>query len=241
MKDLRNLLLDVRASLRRNDRNFEKNPLRQQLDETLIELSKPQEEPEEERIEPETFTAQQVAYAWQIAARNLRLTHPELHTRMVARVHEMLDADVLHDPATEILMLQTRLDTHAVERKSDTAELVALRHALAQAVPLVGRDAMGSESECAQRRVQMLVAAAAKGSGLPQPVTDDPNDLTHTREELEAVVAGQRQLSRWERAWCIAEALVMTGQTTTELQAISDADLVKMVLAAGSSMPASPT
>ena len=135
MKDLRNLLLDVRAALRRSDRNFDKNPLREQLDETLIELAKPQEEPSEERIEPETFTAQQVAYAWQIAARNLRLTHPELHTRMVARVHEMLDADVLHDPATEILMLQTRLDTHAVTHKSDTAELAALRLALAKVSP----------------------------------------------------------------------------------------------------------
>ena len=240
MKDLRNLLLDVRASLRRNDRNFEKNPLRQQLDETLIELSKPQEEPEEERIEPETFTAQQVAYAWQIAARNLRLTHPDLHTRMVARVHEMLDADVLHDPATEILMLQTRLDTHVVERKSDTAELAALRLALAQAVPLVGRDAMGSESECAQRRLQMLITAAAKGSGLPKQVIDDPNDLAHTREELEAVVAGQRQLSRWERAWCVAEALVMTDLGAVQLQAMADNELVKMVLAGTAIPPASP-
>ena len=239
MKDLRNLLLDVRAALRRNDRNFEKSPLREQLDETLIELSKPKEEPEEDRIEPETFTAQQVAYAWQIAARNLRLTHPDLHTRMVARVHEMLDADVLHDPATEILMLQTRLDTHAVTHKSDTAELAALRLALAQAVPLVGRDAMGSESECAQRRLQILVTAAAHGSGLPKPVIDDPNDLAHTREELEAVVAGRRQLSRWERGWCVAEALVMTDLTATQLQAIGDGELVKMVLA-GTTLPPSP-
>ncbi len=239
MKDLRNLLLDCRAALRRNDRNFEKNPLREELDETLLELAKPQPSKDEGRIEPETFTAQQVAYAWQIAARNLRLTHPDLHARMVARVHEMLDADVVHDPATEILMLQAQFDTHEVAHKSDSAELAALRQALANAVPLVGREAVGSESECAQRRLLILVTAAAKGSGLPKPVTDDPNDLTHSREELEAVLLGNRQLSRWERAWCVAEALVMTGQTTTELQALSDSALVKLVLA-GTSVSAAP-
>ena len=239
MKDLRNLLLDCRAALRRNDRNFEKNPLREELDETLLELAKPQASKDEGRIEPETFTAQQVAYAWQIAARNLRLTHPDLHARMVARVHEMLDADVVHDPATEILMLQAQFDTHEVAHKSDSAELAALRQALANAVPLVGREAVGSESECAQRRLLILVTAAAKGSGLPKPVTDDPNDLTHSREELEAVLQGNRQLSRWERAWCVAEALVMTGQNTTQLQALSDSALVKLVLA-GTSVSASP-
>lgn len=238
MKDLRNLLLDVRSALRRTDRNFEKNPLREQLDETLIELSKPEADPEEERVEPETFTAQQVAYAWQIAARNLRLTHPDLHARMVVRVNEMLDADVLHDPATEILMLQARFDTHEVAHKSDSAELAALRKDLADAVTLSGREAVGTESECAQRRLRILIAAASQGRSLPKPVADDPTDLAHTREELEAVLHGTRKLSRWERAWCVAEALVMTGKTTDELQALDDPVLVKMVLS-GNSPPAS--
>jgi hypothetical protein len=237
MKDLRNLLLDVRSALRRHDRNFDNSPLRGKLDETLLELAKPDEKKDDAPIVPETFAAQQVAYAWQIAARNLRLTHPELHARMVARVHEMLDADVVHDPATEIMMLQARFDTHEVAHKTDSAELAALRKDLADAVTLSGREAVGTESECAQRRLRILIAAASQGRSLPKLVADDPTDLAHTREELEAVLHGTRKLSRWERAWCVAEALVMTGKTTAELQALDDAVLVKMVLSGTSTAP----
>ena len=231
MSDLRNLLLDCRSALRRANRRFDDDPLREKIDEALIELGKNKDD--DELAEPETRTAQQVAYAWQIATRSVKLTHPDLYAKLSKRVHDMLDADVLHDPATEFLKMEARLETAASAQQSVAKELADLRQALAQAVPLVGRDALGSEAECAQRRIQTLVKAASQGGGLPKPVTDDPIDMTHTREELQAVVQGTRALSRWERSWCLAEAMVMTEKTAEQLKKLKDVDLVKLVLAAG--------
>ncbi|KGQ20204.1 hypothetical protein LF41_2158 [Lysobacter dokdonensis DS-58] len=59
---------------------------------------------------PATHAAQQVAYAWQVAARDLRFTHPELHAQMTERVRKLLDVEVLDDPALEIRRLQAELD-----------------------------------------------------------------------------------------------------------------------------------
>ncbi|MEP7084538.1 MAG: hypothetical protein ABI854_07340 [Betaproteobacteria bacterium] len=230
MKDLRNLLLDCRAALRRADRDFEETELRERLDETLLEIGKQNEEEPEELGEPETFAAQQVAFAWQIATRTLRLTHPDLHTKLVDRVHDMLDADKLHDPATEILELQERLETSAAAHQAELDELAALRSALATAVPLSGRDAIGSEGEIARRRLDRLVQAAVSGGFKAEPASDDPIDHAHTREELQAVVQGKRPLSRWERGWCIAEALVTTDFSAARLQILGDAELAKLVM-----------
>ncbi|HEV2607979.1 MAG TPA: hypothetical protein VGT79_08350, partial [Xanthomonadaceae bacterium] len=47
----------------------------------------------------------------------------------------------------------------------------------------------------------------------------------------QAVVQGQRALSRWERSWCLAEAMVMTPKTADQLKKMKDIDLVKLVLA----------
>ena len=124
----------------------------------------------------------------------------------------MLDADVLHDPANEILALQAKLETSSSAEQSAARELADLRQAPADVVPLVGRDAIGSDAECTQRRIQILVQAAEQGAGLPKKVSDNPIDLAHTRDELQAVALGKRQLSRWERSWCLAEAMVMTTE-----------------------------
>ena len=228
MPDLRNLLLDCRSALRRANRRFDEDPLRTKIDEALNELGK--DDDEDELAEPETRTAQQVAYAWQIATRSIKLTHPDLYAKLSRRVTDMLDADVLHDPNTEILALEAKLESSAQAEQSAATELVDLRLALASVVPLAGRDAIGSDAECAQRRIQLLVKAAEQGGGLPKPVNDDPHDQTHTREELLAVAAGRRQLSRWERSWCVAEALVMTDKNAEQLQKLKDIDLVKLVL-----------
>lgn len=238
MSDLRNLLLDCRSALRRANRHFDDDPLRQKIDDALIELGK--NKVDDELAEPETRTAQQVAYAWQIATRSLRATDPDLYAKLSKRVHDMLDADVLHDPVTEFLKLEGKLEAALESQQSVAKELAELRQSLANVVPLVGRDAIGSDAECTQRRIQILVKAAAQGAGLPKPVTDNPIDMTHTREELQAVVHGQRALSRWERSWCLAEAMVMSQKTADQLKKMKDVDLVKLVLA-GPTPPSSAT
>ncbi|MEO7478767.1 MAG: hypothetical protein ABIT64_06015 [Lysobacteraceae bacterium] len=232
VNDLRHLLLDCRSALRRSNLRSQ-DDLRDRLEATLITLNKPAESKtkgNDDFAEPETRSAQQVAYAWQIAARSLRMTHPDLHNNMVERVHAMLNVNMVHDPGTELLVLQTKAE-------SATAELDALRDALGEAVPLVGRDAIGTEAECAQRRLQLLIKAASEGGGLPAQVSDNPIDMAHSREELKAVAMGKRELSRWERAWCVAEALVMTGKSPDQLQKLADAALVKLVLAGSTATP----
>ena len=133
------------------------------------------------------------------------MTHPDVHEKLVKRVTDMLDADVLHDPTTEFLKLEAKLDASSAAHQSVVKELADLRKALSDAVPLAGRDAAGSEAECTQRRLQLLVKAAAQGTSLPKPpVNDEPHDQTHTREELMSVVQGRRELSKWERSWCLS-------------------------------------
>lgn len=234
--DLRNLLLDCRSALRRHNRRFEDDPLREKLDAAIADLGK---DDDEELAEPETRTAQQVAYAWQIAIRSVKLTHPDLYDKLSRRVHDMLDAEVLDDPAIEIIELEQKMQVAATAQEGAEKELADLRQALADAMPLSGRDAVGSETECARRRIELLLKAAATGVGVPKPAPDDPLDMTHTREELQAVAAGRRQLGRWERSWCVAEALVMTDMDTDALNQLKDIDLVKLVLGGGA--PPAPT
>jgi hypothetical protein len=87
---------------------------------------KPRDDATPEVPIPATHAAQQVAYAWQVAARELRFTHPELHAHLTERVRKLLDVEVLDDPAIDIQKLQA-LNT-AVRR-----ELEELRQALADA------------------------------------------------------------------------------------------------------------
>jgi hypothetical protein len=240
MSDLRNLLLDCRSALRRANRRFDEDPLRAKLDEALNELSK--NVVEEELAEPETRTAQQVAYAWQIATRTVRLTHPDLYAKLAKRVTEMLDAGLLHDPVTEFIKLEAKLEATVAAQDAATKELADLRQALADAVPLSGRDAIGSTAECTQRRLALLAKAAVQGTSLPQQqVNDDPHEQTHTREELLAVVQGRRELSQWERSWCLAEAMVMTDKTAAQLKKLKDAELVSLVLDISSDPSAQPS
>ena len=60
MKQIRNLLLDCRAALRRADPAFADSALGEKLDDTILELGKAAQ-PAPEIAEPETRTAQQVA------------------------------------------------------------------------------------------------------------------------------------------------------------------------------------
>jgi len=184
---------------------------------------------------PETHAAQQVAYAWQIAARDLRFTHPELHAQMTEKVRKLLDAEVLDDPAIEIQKLQAEHTASALVSEGLRRELDELRQALADAVP--GIDAKVPAAEAARLRMRKLIDAGSRGSGLPAPAHKrggDPADLTPTREILQAVADGTRKLTREEREWCVGEAMVLTGFSKTPVQLIEEGEpaLARIILAA---------
>ena len=228
MKALRNLLLDCRTALRRADPNFARSQLSEQLDDTIIELGQNAEQAESP--EPETRTAQQVAYAWQSATRDLRFSHPELHAKLQARVLQLLDIDVLHDPASEIHALQSKVQEDAARLRDAVAELSALRQSLADAVPNL--DGNVPAAEAARLRLRMLVDSATRGGGLPKATPKDPGNVGLTRDELRAVANGERNLSREEREWCIGEAMVLSGFQKSPAQLLADGEpaLARLIL-----------
>jgi hypothetical protein len=228
MKALRNLLLDCRTALRRADPNFARSQLSEQLDDTIIELGQNAEQAESP--EPETRTAQQVAYAWQSATRDLRFSHPELHAKLQARVLQLLDIDVLHDPASEIHALQSKVQEDAARLRDAVAELSALRQSLADAVPNL--DGNVPAAEAARLRLRMLVDSATRGGGLPKATPKDPGNVGLTRDELRAVADGERSLSREEREWCIGEAMVLSGFQKSPAQLLADGEpaLARLIL-----------
>lgn len=232
MKKIRNLLLDCRTALRRADAGFARSPLSGQLDDTIIALGRAAEEQAAEPGEPESRTAQQVAYAWQMAARDLRYTHPDLHGQLTERVLRVLDIDVLHDPAAEILALQSRLQEAEARCNGAVAELAALRQVLADAVPTL--DGNMPAAEAARVRLRMLVEAATRGSGLakPAPAAAHAGGVMLTRDALQAVAEGQRSLSRDERDWCIGEAMVLSGFQSNPAQLLADGEaaLARLIL-----------
>lgn len=238
MSSLRALLLDCRSALRRADPDFDTSPLRKRLDDALIELgqSADTKAAAPELPVPETHAAQQVAYAWQVATRDLRFTHPELHVQLGERVRKLLDVEVLDDPAIEIQRLQGA--TSLAQAASETArrELDELRQALADAVP--GIDDKVPPSEAARLRMRKLIDAGSRGSGLPPPahrVVDNPADLVPTRDVLREVAEGRRTLTREQREWCVGEAMVLLGFQRTPVELLADGEqaLARIILDAG--------
>ena len=230
MKQIRNLLLDCRAALRRADPAFADSPLGEQLDDTILQLGKAAPAAPE-IAEPETRTAQQVALAWQTAARDLRFSHPELHAQLSARVLQLLDVDTMRDPAVEIAALQAQLEQQAAKHEQDAADLRSLRQALADAAPPL--DGNAPPAEAARLRLRLLVEAATRGGGLPKPVPAEAmGGGLLSRAQLQEVAEGRRALSRDERDWCVGEAMVLSGfsQTPVQLLAGGESALARLIL-----------
>lgn len=182
---------------------------------------------------PETHAAQQVAYAWQIAARDLRFTHPELHAQMTEKVRKLLDVEVLDDPAIEIQRLQAEHTGVVVYAEGLRRDLDELRQALADAVP--GIDAKIPAAEAARLRMRQLIEAGSRGSGLPTPAHKrgaDPAEVAPSREVLQAVADGARTFTREECEWCVGEAMVLCGFQKTPVQLLDEGEpaLARIIL-----------
>jgi hypothetical protein len=224
MNELRNLLLDCRTALRRADIAFDDGPLRPRIDQTIIAMASAHGRRQDDIAQPQTFTAQQVAYAWQQAARELHFTHPSLYAELGERVRERLQSDTLVDPATELLQAQARLRELEAARDALQAQLSSLHATLAAAVTLEGEDARGSADVRAQRQLQALLLAARQGGGLPQPRPTDSDAIAPTHDELLQVSQGVRGFSVAEREWCIGEAMVRTGFEKSPERLLADGD-----------------
>ena len=137
MNSLRTLLLDCRSALRRADPAFESSPLRKRLDDALIELGKPADAKSAapELPVPETHAAQQVAYAWQVAAATCASRIRNCMRSSVSACASCSTSRSLDDPAIEIQRLQGATALAQAAAEAARRELDELRQALADAVP----------------------------------------------------------------------------------------------------------
>jgi hypothetical protein len=225
MNELRNLLLDCRSALRRADAAFDGGALRPRLDQTIIAMSTEDARRHDGSAQPPlTFAAQQVAYAWQQAARELHFTHPSMYAELGERVRERLQSDTPVDTATELLQTQSRLRDMMATHDALQSELSGLHATLAAAVALEGNDARGTAAERAQRQLQVLIQAAHQGSGVPRPRQRERGAIAPTTAELQDVAEGTRAFTSVEREWCIGEAVVRTQFEKTPERLLADGD-----------------
>jgi hypothetical protein len=253
MKDLRALLIDCRIELRKLSRDFQKSELCERIDLAIQSAATGTFTPSGEPPVNEALlsagsgaekgqTVSQVALAWQTAARDLKFSDPQIHSRLSEKVIRLLSAKTLVDPGEEILQLEKQVaalrgDVAAKEKAARAIELErdAVLGALATKVPTLkdGGDRLG----VALARVDWLVAAAEKAgrqgaSSSPTQRAPDPQDAVPTPELLAAAAAGATQFTKEQREWCVGEAMVVTGFQFTPVELIEkgDAAVAKLIL-----------
>ena len=251
MKDLRNLLIDCRIELRKAQRDFQKTQLCDQLDEAIQELAhtinrSPMPGGAEvasdlpaQAVPVKAETAQQVALAWQAAARDLKFSDPALYEALSKRVMAKLESKHLVDQVTELhemekslAALQASQEQTLATQQALAAQYDTLLGALATAVPQLrdGGDPLAvalARLDWLQAQRAQAQAAATKAEAPVEVESHVPTDVI-----LKAVAAGARSLTREQREWCVGEAMVTTGFqfTPVELLDKGDAHLAGLVL-----------
>jgi hypothetical protein len=249
MKELRTLLIDCRIELRKLVRDFHKTELCERLDVAVQSLANAsgvemdlKQAPTASTVREVKETSNQVALAWQTAARDLKFSHPTLYDQMSKKVMSKLGAKTLVDQVDELRQLEDSLSEmkkqqqvaekarHAIEVERD-----ALLGALATAVPelIDGGDRVG----VALARIDLLKSQAAKGGGgsgerthAARAAAEEENRVP-SPEVLATVMAGARGFTNAQREWCVGEAMVLSGFAFTPMELIEqgDAKIAKII------------
>ncbi|KFN43890.1 hypothetical protein [Arenimonas oryziterrae] len=260
MKDLRNLLIDCRIELRKAQRDFHKTELCDRLDVAIQDLAGVRApDPAAPKVAEKTpeataaaavesfhealptgekaQTANQVALAWQAAARDLKFTDLPLYEALSKKVMTKLGTKTVLDQTTELRELEQSLaaqkeqfETLAGAKQAIVAQRDTLLGALATAVPQLNDG--GDPIAVALARLELLKSQSTKAvaAGVAQVVEAESH--VPTQQLLEQVSAGARPLTRDQREWCIGEAMVTSGfqYTPVELIEQGDAYLAKLIL-----------
>ncbi|GIX37283.1 MAG: hypothetical protein KatS3mg128_1290 [Silanimonas sp.] len=228
---LRPLLIDCRIELRKALRQFDQTDLCHRIDAALSMLGNEAAKAADPSrpdgpAAPSERTAQQVAYAWQMAARNLKSTHPSLYAELQKEVLRLLDGAGFADANAEIERLKQDLEEAEaaagrakLARMKATGQLNTVCKALAAAAPQVPES--GDAQATALARIEALVkgqgglAAAGGGAG---PEALDPEAVPPPPFVLELVQAGQRSFTKAQREFAVAEAMIVTGWQYTPVE-----------------------
>src|SRR4249919_681176 len=246
MKELRTLLIDCRIELRKLVRDFHKTELCERLDVAVQSLGNAggaemdlKQAPTASTVREVKETSNQVALAWQTAARDLKFSHPTLYDQLSKKVMSKLGAKTLVDQVDELRQLEDSLgelkkQQQVAEKARHTIEVErdALLGALATAVPELtdGGDRVG----VALARIDVLKKQAQSGTGGrasgSQKVAEEENRVP-SPEVLATVMAGARGFTNAQREWCVGEAMVLSGFAFTPMELIEqgDAKIAKII------------
>jgi hypothetical protein len=241
MKELRTLLIDCRIELRKLVREFHKTELCERLDVAVQSLAGAAGEgetlkqpPKPEVVANVKETSNQVALAWQTAARDLKFSHPTLYDQMSKKVMSKLGVKTLVDQVDELRELEDQVGEmkkqQAVADKARQAleiERDALLGALATAVPELsdGGDRIG----VALSRIDYLRKQAESGGGgksgnrAAAAAVEEENRIPSV-EVIALVAAGSRRFTNAQREWSVGEAMVLSGFSLTPMELIEQGD-----------------
>jgi hypothetical protein len=249
MKELRTLLIDCRIELRKLVRDFHKTELCERLDVAVQSLANAggvemdlKQAPSASTVREVKETSNQVALAWQTAARDLKFSHPTLYDQMSKKVMSKLGVKTLVDQVDELRQLEDSLgelkkQQQVAEKARQAVEVErdALLGALASAVPELadGGDRIG----VALARIDALKRQANSGGGggggrAPAgAVAAEEENRIPTAEVLATVASGARRFTNAQREWCVGEAMVLSGFQLTPMELIEqgDAKIAKII------------
>ena len=243
MKELRTLLIDCRIELRKLVREFHKTELCERLDVAVQSLANAggvevdlKQAPTPTQVKDVKETSNQVALAWQTAARDLKFSHPTLYDQLSKKVMSKLGAKTMVDQVDELRQLEDEVGElkkqQTVAEKARQAvevERDALLGALATAVPELadGGDRVG----VALSRIDWLKNQAEKGGGgggggkqSARAVQNEEENRIPSAEVLSMVAAGGRKFTNAQREWCVGEAMVLSGFSLTPMELIEQGD-----------------
>lgn len=237
MKELRMLLIDCRIELRKLVRDFHKTGLNERLDVALQSLAATADAdadgkgpPSAARVRQIRETSNQVALAWQMAARDLKFSNPPLYDAMSKKVMARLETKTLVDQVDELRQAEDNVaELHRQQAVAEQARLAleaerdTLLGALATAVPQLGDG--GDRLGVALARIDWLKAQAVKAVPSRAVETTNEEESRIPNDEVMAVVAaGARKFTKAQREWCVGEAMVLSGFQYTPMELIEQGD-----------------
>ncbi|MBP8097905.1 MAG: hypothetical protein KAY03_01175 [Arenimonas sp.] len=247
MKELRMLLIDCRLELRKLVRDFHKTGLSERLDVAVQSLAATAEAdadgkgpPSAARARAIRETSNQVALAWQMAARDLKFSNPPLYDALSKKVMARLETKTLVDQVDELRQMEDKVaDLHRQQAEAENARLAleaerdTLLGALATAVPQLGDG--GDRLGVALARIDWLKAQAVKAAPSTALSTTNEEETRIPNDEVMAIVAaGARQFTKAQREWCVGEAMVLSGFQHTPMELIEqgDAHIARIIIGA---------
>lgn len=246
MKDLRNLLVDCRILLRRFPADDRVGEMMSRLESAISRLDAEGFGPPAKPVPPpvtlatdKTEAEQQVAFAWQQAARDLKFSHPELYESLSKRVLDRVGKDALVDQATEIRQLQETAQSASAELQTLRESQAKLQQdydvllgSLAQSVPEL-KD-YGDALAVALARIKALirqrdqaVQKSQQANAAPSAGAEGPKSAASpvpTAELLAEVADGRLPFTKEQREWSVSEAMVVSGFQYTPVELLEKGD-----------------